>query len=179
MKRRHVLGASTLLPASMVLAGCQGKLASDPRFHSWDSAAQAVQSLLERPPQVVGNAWNLSQVLQHLAQSIEYASTGYPALKPAWFRASLGAAAFGVFDGYGAMTHDRSEPIPGSPALVADQGLSISVRRLLDAMAAFASYQGPLQPHFAYGALSHAQYERAHLMHLAHHWAQFQPPAAS
>jgi hypothetical protein len=27
-------------------------------------------------------------------------------------------------------------------------------------------------PHFAYGALGKAEYTRAHLMHLANHWAE-------
>ena len=36
-----------------------------------------------------------------------------------------------------------------------------------------AALQGRAQaPHFAYGPLTRAQYERAHLMHLANHWQQ-------
>jgi hypothetical protein len=177
MRRRRVLGAGALAPAALLLAGCQGQL-SDVRFRSWRSAAEAVLALRFRTPQVRGNAWNLAQVLQHLAQSIEYSLSGYPQPKPAWFRASVGAAAFATFDSVGGMTHDRSEAIPGAPALQAELSLRDAVQRLLDAMAAFQAHTGPLQPHFAYGALSHAQYQRAHLMHLAHHWEQFQSPAA-
>ena len=53
-----------------------------------------------------------------------------------------------------------------------------AAKRLLDAMDAFAQFSGPLRPHFAYGELTKPQYERAHLMHLANHWTQFQAKTA-
>jgi len=128
---------------------------------------------------VQGNPWNLSQVLQHLAQSIEYSMQGFPALKGAWFRSTIGSAAFAVFNARGAMSHTLDEPIPGAPALDASQALKTSVQRLLNAMDAFAQFNGTLRPHFAYGELSKPQYERAHLMHLANHWTQFQRKTAA
>lgn len=128
---------------------------------------------------VQGSPWNLSQVLQHLAQSVEFSMQGFPALKGAWFRSSIGSAAFAVFNARGAMSHSLDEPIPGAPALDASQTLKTSVQRLLDAMEAFASFQGTLRPHFAYGELTKPQYERAHLMHLANHWTQFQSKTAT
>lgn len=171
--RRQLLRAGAVAPAALLMAGCQGQ-APDARFRTWAAAVAAVQALRSQPLQVQGNPWSLSQVAQHLAQSIEYSITGYPALKPAWFRASLGSAAFSAFNAYGAMSHDRQEPIPGAPPLVAATPLPAALQRLDNAMAAFAAHTGPLAPHFAYGTLSHSQYQRAHLMHLAHHWTQFQ-----
>jgi hypothetical protein len=53
------------------------------------------------------------------------------------------------------------------------------VQRLLDAMDAFAQFNGTLRPHFAYGELTKPQYERAHLMHLANHWTQFHARSAT
>jgi hypothetical protein len=40
-------------------------------------------------------------------------------------------------------------------------------------MAAFSAWTKPLQPHFAYGALSKPDYEQAHAMHLAQHLSGF------
>ena len=60
----------------------------------------------------------------------------------------------------------------------AAQALKVSVQRLLDAMEAFAEFNGTLRPHFAYGELTKPQYERAHLMHLAQHWTQFHAATA-
>jgi hypothetical protein len=162
--------------AATQLVGCSGRLS---HFVTWQQGQQAVLDLLFREQVVQGNPWNLSQVLQHLAQSIEFSMQGFPALKGAWFRSTVGSAAFAVFNARGAMSHDLAEPIPGAPALDGAQALKLSVQRLLDAMEAFAAFQGELRPHFAYGALTKAQYERAHLMHLANHWTQFQPKTAT
>ena len=57
-------------------------------------------------------------------------------------------------------------PVLGEPPL--DQ----AVARLKQALRDFEAHRGPLAPHFAYGALEHAQYTRAHLMHMANHWAK-------
>lgn len=176
MDRRRALTTTTALLAAVPLAGCSGALTT---FTSWPQARRAVQELLLTPRVVQGNSWNLSQVLQHLAQSIEFSMQGYPALKGVWFRSTVGSAAFGVFNARGQMSHDLTEPIPGAPALDASQALKVSMQRLLDAMEAFARFTGTLRPHFAYGELTKPQYERAHLMHLANHWTQFHAKTAT
>lgn len=183
-RRRLVVLPSTvllpggLLPAALVpvsLTGCSG---TGLRFAGWAQAREAVRELMLKPQDVQGNPWNLSQVLQHLAQSIEYSLRGFPALKAGWFRATLGSAAFAVFDARGEMSHSLDEPIPGAPTLDGLLALKSSIDRLLAAMDAFEAHAGPLQPHFAYGELSKPQYQRAHLMHIANHWQQFQPATA-
>jgi len=175
MDRRRALKTSAVLLAAAPLAACTGQLTT---IKTWKRAQEAVLELLFTPKVVEGNAWNLSQVMQHLAQSIEYSMQGFPALKGAWFRSSVGSAAFAVFNARGQMSHSLDEPIPGAPALDASQALKISVQRLLDAMDAFAQFNGTLRPHFAYGELTKPQYERAHLMHLANHWTQFHAKTA-
>ncbi|MDN3922301.1 DUF1569 domain-containing protein [Roseateles violae] len=169
MQRRHLLIAASAPP---LLAGCSGELT--PGFASWKQARESVLELLFRPRTLQG-AWTLPQMLQHAAQSIEYSMQGFPEAKSALFRHTIGKAAFAVFDARGKMNHDLAEPIPGAPALDAQHALKTSVQRLLDAMEAFAAFKGELKPHFAYGELSRAEYERAHLMHLANHWTQLQP----
>ncbi|MEO6279955.1 DUF1569 domain-containing protein [Roseateles sp.] len=176
MDRRRALKTSAVLLAAAPLAACTGRLTT---FVTWKQAQQAVLDLLFAPKVVEGNAWNLSQVMQHLAQSIEYSMQGFPALKGAWFRSSIGSAAFAVFNARGTMSHTLDEPIPGAPTLDASQALKLSVNRLLAAMDAFAQFNGTLRPHFAYGELTKPQYERAHLMHLANHWTQFHAKTAT
>jgi hypothetical protein len=168
--RRTVLRGAALLAGPALLVGCQGDLS--PAFATWKQARKAVFELLFSPPKVQDNAWTLAQLLQHLAQSIEFSIRGFPELKPAWFRSSVGAAAWALFNARGKMSHSLDEPIPGAPALDVERSLKSSVQRLLDAMDAFAAHKGPLAPHFAYGPLSREEYERAHLMHLANHWQQ-------
>jgi hypothetical protein len=180
MDRRRALKTTTVLLAAPVaasqLAGCTGQLQT---FRTWQEGQQAVLDLLFREKVVQGNPWTLTQVLQHLAQSVEFSMQGFPALRGAWFRSTIGSAAFAVFNARGAMSHTLDDPIPGAPALDASQPLKTSVQRLLDAMDAFAQFNGTLRPHFAYGELTKPQYERAHLMHLANHWTQFQSKTAT
>jgi len=168
MKRRQLLKTGVLLAAPAALAGCAGELQ---RFPTWRYAREAVLELLFKEPQLQ-SAWTLPQMLQHAAQSIEFSIKGFPEPKPAWFQSTLGSAAFTFFNARGAMSHALDEPIPGAPALDAQQSLKLSVQRLLDAMDAFSAHKGAFAPHFAYGVLSREAYERAHLMHLANHWQQ-------
>ena len=119
--------------------------------------------------------WLPFKVLSHLAQSIELSLAGYPQMKSAFFRHTAGAAAFSVFAASGAMRHPLTEAIPGAPELAETGNNDAALDRLLAALRAFAAHDGALAPHFAYGALDKPAYTRAHLMHLANHWAEFTP----
>lgn len=166
MRRRHFVITGV---GAASLSGCAGRLE---RFATLKEAKQSVLNLGFGAPKLEHERWSLSQLLQHLAQSIEYSMAGYPEMKSAMFRALVGNSAFALFNARGAMSHGLAEPIPGAPALSPDTPLKDSLRRLLDALNAFETWAGPLKPHFAYGELDKAQYTRAHLMHLADHWTQ-------
>lgn len=140
-------------------------------FATVDEARKAVDGLASGWRTRSG--WALPQVLVHLAQSIEFSMTGFPQPKPALFQATLGSAAFAFFDARGRMSHSLTEPIPGAPALEPPTALDAALARLNKALGDFGRFDGPLQPHFAYGKLSKPQYSRAHLMHLADHWTEF------
>ncbi|WP_295643526.1 DUF1569 domain-containing protein [uncultured Methylibium sp.] len=172
LSRRHVLAGATIA-AGGGLAGCApGRVE---RFGSWAEARNAVVALAQPGSRWRSTgAWSLGQTLQHLAQSIEGSLAGYPQLKPAWFTRTLGSAAHALFDARGAMTHPLDEPIPGAPTLDAALPIEAAALRLLKAMDAFEAHAGPLAPHFAYGPLDKASYARAHQMHLAAHWQQFE-----
>ena len=116
------------------------------------------------------SGWDLAHVLHHVAQSVEYSLSGFPLLKPAWFRASVGPAAFAVFEACGRMTHGLDDPIPGGTPINDRQPLAPAVDHLAAALAAFERHTDALAPHFAYGPLDKPACARAHLMHLADHW---------
>ncbi len=164
MQRRTLL----LLAVAAPLSAC-GE--SDIKtFASLAAADSALVELLKQPHRTSG-AWKLAQILEHAAQSVEYSMTGYPEKKSALFHATVGATALAVFDTRGSMSHALDEPIPGAPALK-DGEPGAAVARLRDVLGRFAAHRGALKAHFAYGELSHAQYTRAHLMHLANHWSE-------
>ncbi|HWH83789.1 MAG TPA: DUF1569 domain-containing protein, partial [Burkholderiaceae bacterium] len=119
--------------------------------------------------------WDVPQVLHHFAQSVEFSLDGFPQLKPAWFRATLGRLAFVIFSARGRMTHALDAPIPGAPQIAPGLPLDAAAAHALAALERFERYDGVLQPHFAYGALDRAAFRRAHLMHLNDHWQEFVP----
>lgn len=113
-------------------------------------------------------AWSAAQIFSHGAQSLELSLSGFPAPKPAWFRHTVGPAAFAVFSGLGGTRHGLSDVIPGTDLgdLLTDP--VAAHRRLLDAIASFQQSE-QLMPHFAYGELSHDELDRAHAMHISEH----------
>ena len=86
---------------------------------------------------------------------------------------AIGPLAFAVFSARGRMSHGLDEPIPGAPAVAQGPPLAAAIERVLRALQRFEQHSGPLQPHFAYGALDKPAFMRAHLMHLDNHWLEF------
>ena len=172
LSRRHFLHASAAA-AGTPLLGC-GPALRELQLTALPTALLEVQRLVQAPALQSHTAWGWAKTLEHLAQSIEYSMTGYPQAKSAAFQQVLGKPALALFAWRGRMRHDLTEPIPGSPPLPESPPLALAHRRLHTACLQFLSWHGPLQPHFAYGALNHADYEQAHAMHLANHMAAFE-----
>jgi hypothetical protein len=165
-----VVGVGAFAAPLVVNSVHPAALASE-RFASIADALKTLEQLKTQAPRMTG-AWDLPHVLHHTAQSVEYSMSGFPAPKPAWFRATLGSYAFALFNARGQMSHSLSEPIPGAPDIAQAQPLAPAIDHAVAALQAFERYSGPLAPHFAYGALTKPDYARAHLMHLANHWAE-------
>ncbi|MEH6449916.1 MAG: DUF1569 domain-containing protein [Oleispira sp.] len=121
---------------------------------------------------VTEGEWNLAQIFNHTAQSIEYSIDGYPLHKPEFFKETIGPLAFKAFSAWGKMTHGLAEDIPGAPLVLATQPPRLALARLEQAMIKFDQYQGTLQPHFAYGVLSKQEYALAHVLHLNNHFEE-------
>ena len=163
-----VVGVGALAAPVVVSKVHPAPLAS-PRFASMGAALDTLAQLRAQSPRMTG-AWDLAHVLHHTAQSVEYSMIGFPALNSALFRATLGSYAFALFNAGGQMTHKLSEPIPGAPDIAQGQPLGPAIDHAIAALQAFERFDGPLQPHFAYGTLDKPAFTRAHLMHLANHW---------
>lgn len=179
-KRRRLLIAAAGLSAAGVATVGMGVLTR--RNHplamsDFFDLSRAMRTLerLHVSPQHTRSGWSLPEVLHHAAQSIDYSLDGYPQLKPAWFSATLGSAAFAIFSARGKMSHGLAEPIPGAPPLAPGETLSLAADRAMAALLRFDRHTGAFAPHFAYGVLSKSDYARAHLMHLANHWDLVDP----
>lgn len=170
--RRRLLGASASL-ALVAATGCSAAADRDLRLSTLEEALRELDRLAAASTLDSSAVWTWPQTLVHCAQSIEYSLHGFPELKPAVFRGTVGPAAFAVFEWRGRMSHNRTEPIPGAPSLAPEADAAGAAARLRQAIADFRAAPGPLQPHFAYGALDKPDYERAHALHLADHFSAF------
>ncbi len=135
------------------------------RFTSFDDVIAAIGGDLP----VATSPWTTSQHLVHCAQSIEYTISGYPQMKPAVVRATIGKLVKRRFLARGEMSHDTAAPVAGAPALDATVPVASAKVRLRVAIAAFHAHGGPFAPHLVYGRCSRDEYERLQCMHVADH----------
>lgn len=126
-------------------------------------------ALLPALDRVRGSEPGAGAVLAHCAHSIECSLTGYPSLRPAWFRATIGRLVKRRFLARGEMKHDTSAGLPGLPPIGGDTPVTAAVERLRAAIAAFRNHGGPLAPHPVYGDCDKSEYEQLHAMHVADH----------
>lgn len=117
----------------------------------------------------LAGSWTTPQVLVHLARSIEYSLEGFPRSKGAAFQATVGTMVFAAFSAREQMFHGLDTLIDGAPPLPDDVEPEEARARLLAAIDRFSSFDGALQPHFAYGSLSRDDYALAHALHLENH----------
>ena len=120
MRRRQTLGWATTIATAMatatpllLLPGCE--MSEVKTFPSLAAAQKAIAGLATGWRS--SDNFNLPQMLNHAAQSVEYSLRGFPQMKPALFRHTVGSAAFAMFDARGVMRHALAEPIPRRAAV--------------------------------------------------------------
>lgn len=138
---------------------------------------EAVKAVERMSPELASRSttsagWTPAQILEHCAQSIEYSVRGFPQNKGSIFHATLGRLVSRKFLAQGFMRHSLDAPIPGAPEPEA-KNLEAAQARLLAAVAEFRAAQ-ELAPHFAFGKLSRAEFEKLHAFHIADHLGAFE-----
>lgn len=145
------------------------KINRNVRFQTFEEALEEIQCLQKAETVLVSDqSWDLPHVFDHCRRSILYTMQGFPELKGAFFRSTIGPTAFHVFDFMGKMTHNRLEEIPGS-SYKKELTLEESIQQLKTTIELFNQFDKKLQPHFAYGKLSKDKAVRANAMHIADH----------
>jgi hypothetical protein len=165
MQRRHFLTT----PALLLTGVSMNALADIPKVQSLDDVLRWLDKADTAATMRSTTDWKMRAVLEHLAQSVEMSMEGFPQPKSALFQSTAGAAAFAFFKLRGRMSHGLTEPIPGAQALTQTDDWKPGAARLRAAVRRFQAHSGALQPHFAYGALSHADFALAHTFHFANH----------
>ncbi len=173
MKRRRFIGLTTGTLLGFGAGYFSLNSAKDNKFISLDAVSHFLIKF--RASSVISlGEWSSHQIFHHLAQSIEFSLVGYPEHKPDWFKTLLGKPAYEIFTVKNAMTHSLKEVIPGAPMISRTGEVDVAIDRLLKAISDFTLFKGDLHSHFAYGELSHAEYEHAHLMHINDHMRELQ-----
>ena len=169
MNRRNFL-LGIIAGGAVVGAGGVVWLGAGPNDKSLtiDASLRVLDKLIEEEITTLGE-WNLSQILVHCAQSVEFSMSGFPEHKPPLFKNTVGKLAFAAFSVKGEMTHGLSEIIPGAPLIEENEDTTFAFRRFRESMIKFQVYSGQLAQHFAYGNLTKSEYERAHVMHFYNH----------
>lgn len=143
----------------------------DFRLASLDEALIELEKLRKASQVLISPGWDMPHILNHCTRSLAFTMQGYPEMKNGIFRATVGQMAFHVFDLRGYMSHDLNEEIPGSAPPAKQVSLDLALTNLEDTIHAFQHFKGPLQPHFAYGALTKSQFDRANALHIANHFS--------
>ena len=168
MNRRTFLQFAVAAP---LLAFTTTKLVAMARHYPLDELLRQLQRLPAAKLTSRGK-WSVSEIFQHLAQSVRYSRLGYPLANTAWFQYTAGTVAFNAFAAAGVMQHALDEAIPGAPALVTAVPSDVALAELISELELFINWQGDLAPHFAYGKLSKQQYYSAHYLHIQDHLQQ-------
>jgi hypothetical protein len=166
IKKTAIIG--TLLASSEIIAEEESKM-RDLQLINFSEALQELKKLETSKIKVVSGSWNLYQIINHCAQSIEYSMSGYPELKSVVFRKTVGKLAYSVFSFKNKMSHDTNAPVPGAPDLAKEGDIKIALQRLYKAIEDFQNFTGELKPHLAYDNLNKIEYEKARSMHIANH----------
>jgi hypothetical protein len=127
-----------------------------------------IVAALDRPLVARNAAWTLAQHLDHCAESIAASVDGYPALKPALVRGTIGKLVKRRFLARGAMRHDTAAPLPGGVA-PPPRALDDARDSLRAAIERFRRHRGPFALHPVYGRCTADEYEALHAMHVADH----------
>ena len=142
----------------------------DIKLTSLLEAKKAISNLNENTLQ---SEWSSYEIFVHCAKTIDYSMIGYPSLKPAIVRNTVGKLVIRKFLRQGNMKHNLYADVPGSPVIEDigsfDEGLKI----LMASIEKFSLYTGELQPHLLFGKLTKEQYDKYFAIHIADHLSVF------
>lgn len=118
--------------------------------------------------------WTFYEILSHCSQTIEYSMTGYPAMKPALLRNTVGRLVIKRFLRQGYMKHNLSAHVPGGEAITNSGSTEEGIQRLIKSIEKFQAFNGKLALHLIFGTLSKEEYDKYFSMHVADHLSEVQ-----
>ncbi|MCA9657577.1 MAG: DUF1569 domain-containing protein [Myxococcales bacterium] len=145
-------------------------MSQSPSQHNVDEAIARLREIAEAPDIQTTGTWSLHQIMEHCRQSVEYSLDGFPKLRPALLRRTIGGWIGRRFLRRERLGHKTSAAIPGAPEVSRDGDGRRSVSGLIAALERFAAAEpAAVKPHFIFGDLSKDEYERLHVLHVFEH----------
>jgi hypothetical protein len=177
--RKNFLQSSIILSGTVFwgdlsCSSSEVKIVNEVRFQNLNEVLAEVERLEKSKEILTTGAWDVSQIMQHCAQSIDFSLTGFPIVKPYLFRKTIGKLVSSYFLSKGTMSHNLNDPIPGAPELVSSTDFKKGLAILKKSIHSFWEYKGELKMHFVYGEASREDYEKFHAMHIANHFSALQ-----
>jgi len=120
--------------------------------------------------------WTLAQICNHLGNSIDYTSAGFPGRAAPWLvQQSIGRGIRWLMLSTGRIAEGVQLPAEYRPR--ADLDESAEAARLKDSIGRFEAFDGALAAHPLVGRMSKMQWQRYHCIHCAHHLSFVLPSA--
>ena len=94
------------------------------RLTNIDEALDHLRSIESAPMISTSGPWSLHQIMEHCRQSVEYSLDGFPTLKPAIVRRTVGGWAGRRFLRRGHLGHRTDAAIPGAQVCVSPDDAS-------------------------------------------------------
>src|SRR4051812_9298396 len=106
-------------------------------------AAREIEKIAAATAPSSTGTWTPFQIVAHCTQSLHYTIDGFPTMKPALVRATVGWLVKTVFILRGRMSHGLVTPIAGAPTIPADGDVRAAATDALAAIAALRSFDRP------------------------------------
>ncbi len=177
--RKKFLQSSVLISGAVLwgdfsCSSSEVKIVKEIQLKNLTEALVELERLEKSKEILTTGTWDVSQIMRHCAQSIDFSLTGFPTVKPYLFRKTIGKLVSSHFLSKGTMNHNLNDPIPGAPELIPSADFQKGITILKKSIHSFLEYKGELKMHFVYGEASKEDYEKFHAMHIANHFSALQ-----
>jgi hypothetical protein len=137
------------------------------KFNSWQEIEEEF-SILEQSGRVeTSGVWSFYQILKHINDALHYSMNGFPNMKPAIIRKTIGRIALSYFMKRNEMR--AGLPNSSAPKKREEGDERVMFQKLKATLKEYKEFQGEFAPHTIFGDLTREEWDKLHLMHFSLH----------
>lgn len=141
------------------------------RFFQLEYAKECLLTLKDAKHIFTEN-WGIYEICMHCAQTISYSMTGYPKMKPAIVRLTIGKAVVSKYLKQGYMKHNLQSHVSGGEKIDPNGEPAAGIDHLLSEIEKLENYTGTLKPHSVFGEMTREDYMKYFAMHISDHFSE-------